>query len=43
VPLLRERGRFRRDYDHATLRGHLGLPIPRNRYALTNTLPVAAE
>ena len=34
VPLLRERGLFRTDYEHETLRGHLGLPLPANRYAL---------
>lgn len=28
VPVLRERGRFRRDYEHTTLRGHLGLERP---------------
>jgi FMN-dependent oxidoreductase (nitrilotriacetate monooxygenase family) len=43
VPLLRERGLFRREYEHATLRGHLGLPIPRNRYTPIKTLQVAAE
>lgn len=32
VPILQERGLFRRDYGSDTLRGHLGLPIPRNRY-----------
>jgi FMN-dependent oxidoreductase (nitrilotriacetate monooxygenase family) len=31
VPVLQERGVFRRDYEHSTLRGHLGLPIPTNR------------
>lgn len=31
VPILQERGVFRTDYEHATLRGHLGLPIPANR------------
>jgi FMN-dependent oxidoreductase (nitrilotriacetate monooxygenase family) len=35
VPLLRERGIFRSDYDHSTLRGHLGLPVPRNRHSAT--------
>lgn len=34
VPILQQRGLFRTQYTHATLRGHLGLPIPRNRYAL---------
>jgi hypothetical protein len=34
VPLLRARGLFRHDYEHATLRGHLGLPIPENRHTV---------
>jgi FMN-dependent oxidoreductase (nitrilotriacetate monooxygenase family) len=33
VPLLRERGLIRSEYDQDTLRGHLGLPWPRNRHA----------
>jgi FMN-dependent oxidoreductase (nitrilotriacetate monooxygenase family) len=33
VPILQERGLFRKEYDSDTLRGHLGLPIPVNRYA----------
>jgi hypothetical protein len=33
VPLLRERGLFRSDYEHDTLRGHFGLPFPVNRYS----------
>jgi alkanesulfonate monooxygenase SsuD/methylene tetrahydromethanopterin reductase-like flavin-dependent oxidoreductase (luciferase family) len=33
VPVLQERGVFRRDYESDTLRGQLGLPIPANRYA----------
>jgi FMN-dependent oxidoreductase (nitrilotriacetate monooxygenase family) len=32
LPILRERDLFRIEYQHATLRGHLGLPVPRNRY-----------
>ncbi|MNF03263.1 Nitrilotriacetate monooxygenase component A [compost metagenome] len=28
VPLLQERGRFRRDYSGSTLREHLGLTLP---------------
>jgi FMN-dependent oxidoreductase (nitrilotriacetate monooxygenase family) len=32
VPLLRERGLIRSEYEHDTLRGHLGLPVPQNRY-----------
>jgi FMN-dependent oxidoreductase (nitrilotriacetate monooxygenase family) len=31
VPLLQARGLFRTDYEHTTLRGNLGLPIPANR------------
>jgi FMN-dependent oxidoreductase (nitrilotriacetate monooxygenase family) len=33
LPLLQARGLFRKEYEHATLRGHLGLPVPANRYA----------
>ncbi|NUT99470.1 MAG: LLM class flavin-dependent oxidoreductase [Saccharothrix sp.] len=33
VPLLQERGVFRTEYTATTLRGHLGLPRPANRYA----------
>jgi FMN-dependent oxidoreductase (nitrilotriacetate monooxygenase family) len=32
VPQLQRRGLFRRDYEGATLREHLGLPHPRNRF-----------
>jgi hypothetical protein len=32
VPILRERGLVRSEYESSTLRGHLGLPIPENRY-----------
>ncbi|MET0997402.1 MAG: NtaA/DmoA family FMN-dependent monooxygenase [Marmoricola sp.] len=32
VPILQERGVFRVDYDSTLLRGHLGLPVPENRY-----------
>ncbi len=35
VPELQQRGLFRRDYDATTLRGHLGLSRPANRYATT--------
>jgi FMN-dependent oxidoreductase (nitrilotriacetate monooxygenase family) len=31
VPLLQESGLFRTDYEHTTLRGHLGLAIPNNK------------
>jgi hypothetical protein len=30
LPILRERGLFRREYEASTLRGNLGLPIPEN-------------
>lgn len=32
LPILRARGLFRDDYTHTTLRGHLGLPVPENRW-----------
>jgi FMN-dependent oxidoreductase (nitrilotriacetate monooxygenase family) len=32
LPILRERGVVRSDYDATTLRGNLGLPVPENRY-----------
>lgn len=32
VPLLKERGIFRTEYEADTLHGNLGLPIPANRY-----------
>jgi FMN-dependent oxidoreductase (nitrilotriacetate monooxygenase family) len=31
VPVLQQRGLFRREYEHSTLRGHLGLDVPENR------------
>jgi FMN-dependent oxidoreductase (nitrilotriacetate monooxygenase family) len=45
IPILQRRGLFRTDYEHDTLRGHLGLQVPENRYtAARNKLPaVAAE
>lgn len=33
VPILQERGVYRRDYEGATLREHLGLAYPVNRHA----------
>ncbi len=33
VPILQARGLFRADYEHDTLRGHLGLPVPKNRWS----------
>jgi FMN-dependent oxidoreductase (nitrilotriacetate monooxygenase family) len=32
VPILRERGLVRAEYESSTLRGNLGLPVPQNRY-----------
>jgi FMN-dependent oxidoreductase (nitrilotriacetate monooxygenase family) len=32
VPILQSRGLFRTEYEHDTLRGHLGLPVPENRW-----------
>ncbi|KAF1042976.1 NtaA/DmoA family FMN-dependent monooxygenase [Xylophilus sp.] len=32
VPLLQRRGLFRTEYEGSTLRGHLGLAVPQNRY-----------
>ena len=32
LPILQERGLFRRGYEGRTLREHLGLPVPLNRY-----------
>jgi FMN-dependent oxidoreductase (nitrilotriacetate monooxygenase family) len=44
VPILQARGLFRREYEHDTLRGHLGLPFPENRYAAARAHgAVAAE
>ena len=33
VPILRERGVVRAEYEAGTLRGNLGLPVPENRYS----------
>jgi len=30
IPILQERGLFRKEYEHTTLRGHLNLPFPEN-------------
>ena len=37
LPILRERGLFRSEYAHDTLRGHLGLPVPVNRHTAQRT------
>jgi hypothetical protein len=38
LPLLRGRGLFRSEYEADTLRGNLGLPVPRNRYSVLREL-----
>jgi len=35
LPILKDRGLFRSEYEHDTLRGNLGLAKPANRYAKT--------
>ncbi|MFK7697402.1 LLM class flavin-dependent oxidoreductase [Paenibacillus sp. HJGM_3] len=37
VPILQERGLFKTDYEADTLRGHLGLAVPVNRYTAEQT------
>jgi hypothetical protein len=32
LPILRDRGVVRSEYESTTLRGNLGLPVPENRY-----------
>ncbi|SEM15923.1 FMN-dependent oxidoreductase, nitrilotriacetate monooxygenase family [Paenisporosarcina quisquiliarum] len=34
VPILQDRGIFRKEYESNTLRGNLGLPYPDNRYSI---------
>ncbi|MFS0855957.1 LLM class flavin-dependent oxidoreductase [Paenibacillus taichungensis] len=34
IPILQDRGIFRTEYESNTLRGHLGLPYPENRYSV---------
>ncbi|HYQ40891.1 MAG TPA: hypothetical protein VER11_02960, partial [Polyangiaceae bacterium] len=41
LPILRERGVIRRDYEQTTLRGHLGLPIPENRHTLARRASIS--
>jgi FMN-dependent oxidoreductase (nitrilotriacetate monooxygenase family) len=44
VPILQARGLFRADYTGATLREHLGLPFPQNRYTVAaEAQAIAAE
>lgn len=37
VPLLQEKGLFRTEYEGDTLRDHLNLPVPPNRYSFTQS------
>ena len=41
LPILRERGLFRTDYESTTLRGNLGLPLPPNRHTVAREAVVA--
>ena len=41
LPILQDRGLFKTEYQADTLRGHLGLPVPANRFV--SRLAVAAE
>ncbi|WP_338542417.1 LLM class flavin-dependent oxidoreductase [Paenibacillus tundrae] len=37
VPVLQDRGLFRTEYEHDTLRGNLGLKVPVNRYVASSS------
>jgi hypothetical protein len=37
LPILRDRGVVRKEYESGTLRGNLGLPVPENRYPKERT------
>jgi hypothetical protein len=39
VPVLQQRGLFRTDYEHDTLRENLGLAVPVNRYTAAKAAP----
>ena len=43
VPELQRRGLFRREYEGTTLRDHLGLPRPENRFFADPGRQLAAE
>jgi len=43
VPLLQERGLFRREYTGSTLREHFGLPIPPNRFRTASEAQAATR
>jgi FMN-dependent oxidoreductase (nitrilotriacetate monooxygenase family) len=42
IPILQERGVYRREYNAPTFRGNLGLPVPANRYTVARTQQSAA-
>ena len=42
MPILQARGLFRTEYEHDTLRGHLGLPVPENRWTRSEPTRLAA-
>jgi FMN-dependent oxidoreductase (nitrilotriacetate monooxygenase family) len=42
LPILRERGVVRSEYESTTLRGNLGLPVPDNRYTASDAAANAA-
>lgn len=43
LPILKERGLFRTEYEADTLRGNLGLPMPANRFAAAEPSAANAE
>ncbi|CAO5153984.1 N-acetyl-S-alkylcysteine sulfoxide monooxygenase [Frankia sp. AiPs1] len=43
LPILRERGIVRTEYDATTLRGNLGLPVPENRHTAARESQRSAE
>lgn len=42
VPILQERGIYRKEYESDTLRGNLGLSMPENRYSKNKTVAVGS-
>lgn len=42
VPILQERGIYRKEYESDTLRGNLGLSVPENRYSKNKTVAVGS-
>ncbi|MCU1692343.1 MAG: FMN-dependent oxidoreductase, nitrilotriacetate monooxygenase family [Frankiales bacterium] len=43
LPILRERGVVRSEYESSTLRGNLGLPVPQNRHTAARTVELPTE